>query len=82
MAYGLKQADAIRSITLSAAEILGVADQLGSINVGKDATLILANGDILETATNVTRAWISGREVDLGSRHKTLYEKYRKKYSR
>ncbi len=82
VAYGLKQADAIRSITLSAAEILGVADQLGSINVGKDATLILANGDILETATNVTRAWISGREVDLGSRHKTLYEKYRKKYSR
>ena len=82
VAYGLKHADAVRSITLSAAEILGVADRIGSISVGKDATLILTDGDILETATNVTRAWISGREVDLGSRHKALYEKYRKKYSR
>ncbi|QDT13847.1 amidohydrolase family protein [Stieleria marina] len=82
VAYGLSRNQAVRSITLSAAEILGVADRIGSITVGKDATLVIADGDILETSTNIVQAWIGGREVDLGSRHKTLYEKYRKKYSR
>ncbi|MGB7344664.1 MAG: amidohydrolase family protein [Pirellulaceae bacterium] len=82
VAYGLPREEAIRSITLSAAEILGVADRIGSITVSKDATLILTDGDILETPTHVVQAWIGGREVDLGSRHKTLYDKYRKKYSR
>ncbi len=82
VAYGLPHDEAIRAITLSAAEILGVADRIGSITVGKDATLIIADGDILETETNVTAAFIEGRVVDLGSRHKTLYEKYKLKYSR
>ena len=48
----------------------------------KTRTLIVADGDILETETNVTDAYIQGRRVDLGSRHKTLYEKYKLKYSR
>lgn len=82
VAFGLPHGEAIRSITLSAAEILGVADRIGSITVGKDATLIVADGDILETETNVINAYIQGRAVDLGSRHKTLYEKYKLKYSR
>ncbi len=82
VAYGLPHAEAIRAITLSAAEILGVGDRIGSITVGKDATLIVTDGDILETETNVTDAYIQGRVVDLGSRHKTLYEKYKLKYSR
>ena len=82
VAYGLPREEAIRSITLSAAEILGVDDRVGSISVGKDATLLIVDGDILETKSNVTHAFIQGREVDLGSRHRTLYEKYRKKYSR
>ena len=54
----------------------------GSISIGKDATLILADGDILETETNVEAAFIQGRAVDLGSRHKMLYEKYKLKYLR
>jgi imidazolonepropionase-like amidohydrolase len=82
VAYGLSPQDALRAITLSAAEILGVADQIGSITVGKDATLIITDGDILETKTHVTEAFIQGRVVDLGSRHKTLYEKYQQKYGR
>ena len=82
MAYGLPHLDGLRAITLSAAEILGVADRVGSISIGKDATLILADGDILETETNVEVAFIQGRAVDLGSRHKMLYEKYKLKYSR
>lgn len=80
VAYGLPRKDAIRSITLSAAEILGVADRVGSITPGKDATLIVVDGDILESESNVTEAFIQGRCVDLGSRHKTLYEKYQRKY--
>ena len=82
VAYGLPHAEGLRAVTLSAAEILGVADRVGSITVGKDASLILADGDILETETNVIAAFIQGRAVDLGSRHKTLYEKYKLKYSR
>ena len=82
VAYGLPHADGLRAITLSAAEILGVADRVGSITAGKDATLILADGDILETETNVQAAFIQGRAVDLGSRHKMLYEKYKLKYVR
>ena len=82
VAYGLPPEEAIRAITLSSAEILGVADRIGSLSVGKDATLIISTGDILETESNVTHAWIQGRKVDLGSRHQMLYEKYREKYSR
>lgn len=82
VAFGLPHTEALRAITLSAAEILGVDDRIGSITVGKDATLIISDGDILETESNVVRAYIQGRAVDLGSRHKTLYEKYKLKYSR
>ena len=82
VAYGLPHEQALRAITLSAAEILGVDQRVGSITVGKDASLILCDGDILETETNVTAAFIQGRAVDLGNRHKTLYEKYKLKYSR
>ena len=78
--FGLSPDDAIRAITLSPAEIFGVADRVGSIDAGKDATLFLCNGDILETPTQVTKAWIQGRKVDLSSKHTQLYEKYKTKY--
>jgi imidazolonepropionase-like amidohydrolase len=81
-AYGLPAEQALRAITLGAAEILGIADRVGSLETGKDATLILTTGDPLEQTTQVTRAWIGGRAVDLADRHKTLYEKYREKYRR
>ncbi len=81
VAYGLDRDEAIRAITLSAAEILGVSDRIGSIAGGKDATLVVADGDILETESNVTHAFVQGRRVDLSSKHTMLYEKYKKKYS-
>lgn len=81
-AYGLPEQDALRAITLSTAEILGVDNRIGSITVGKDATLLITDGNILETETHVTDAYIQGRKVDLGSRHKMLYEKYLKKYAK
>ena len=79
-AYGLKEDDAVRSITLSPAEIFGVADRVGSLTVGKDATLIITSGNILETPTQVLKAYIQGRAVDLSSKHTQLNEKYKAKY--
>lgn len=81
VAYGLTADKALRSITLSAAEIIGVGDRIGSLSVGKDATLMIVDGDILETSSNVTQAWIQGRQVDLGNRHRTLSEKYKIKHN-
>lgn len=82
VAYGLSTEDAIRSITLSPAEIFGVADKVGSLEAGKHATLFVADGDPLETLTNVEMAWIQGRTVDLDNKHKGLYRKYSEKYRR
>lgn len=81
-AYGLPRPDALRAVTLSAAEILGVADRLGSLDPGKDATLIVTDGDPLETPTHVEMAFIQGRRVDLASKQMRLWEKYKEKYRR
>lgn len=80
-AHGLPQDEALKAITLYPAQILGVADRLGSLEVGKDATLFVADGDPLEVTTQVLRAFIGGREIDLDNRHRRLYEKYRGKYA-
>jgi imidazolonepropionase-like amidohydrolase len=77
VAFGLPRAEALRAITLNPAQALGVADRLGSIEAGKDATFFGATGDILDARTQVRRMWISGREVSLDSRHTRLFEKYK-----
>lgn len=79
-AYGLPEREALRAITLSPAEILGVSDRIGALQVGLDATIFIADGDILETPTQLVAAFIEGRRVDLRSRHTQLYEKYSEKY--
>jgi len=82
VAYGLPADAGIAAITLDAARILGVADRVGSLEVGKDATLIVVDGDPLEQPTHVEQAWIGGRAVDLDDRQKTLNAKYVEKYRR
>ncbi len=77
VAFGLPEEEALKGITLYPAQILGVADRLGSVEVGKEATLFAADGDILDIRTSVKRMWIAGREVSLQSRHTRLYEKYK-----
>ena len=77
-AYGLSKEDALRAVTLSPAEILGVADQLGSLEIGKAATIVVSNGDLLDNRTNaVELEFIAGRKVDLDTKQKELYRKYR-----
>ncbi|MBX3385741.1 MAG: amidohydrolase family protein [Phycisphaeraceae bacterium] len=80
VAYGLDADAAVRSITLSPAKMLGVADRYGSLEVGKSATLIVTNGDVLEIATNPTMAFIDGRTIDLRNKQTELEHKYREKY--
>ncbi len=79
-AFGLPLDAALRSITLSAAEILGVDDQIGSLDVGKEASLFIANGDILEITTQVEQVYIAGTTTDMNDKQKTLYQKYQEKY--
>lgn len=79
-AYGLPVEEALKAVTLYPAQIVGVADRIGSLEKGKDATLIVTTGDPLEIATHVTAAYIGGREVDLNDRHKRLWHKYQEKY--
>ena len=80
VAHGLDRDAAVRGMTLSAARILGVDDTLGSIDKGKAATLLVADGDILEVTTHVVHAYIDGREVDLSNKQKALDAKYRERY--
>ncbi len=80
--FGLPEDEAIRAITLSPAEIMGVADRIGSLEVGKDASLIVTDGTPLETTTETLMAFIQGRKVDLSNRQKRLYKKYQQKYQR
>ncbi len=80
-AHGLPRDEALKAVTLYPAQILGVGDRLGSLEVGKDATLIVTTGDPLEIMTQVEAAYIDGRPVDLSNRQTRLYDKYKRKYA-
>ena len=80
-AFGLPKDIALKTLTQFAAELLGVGDRVGTLDTGKDATLIVTDGDPLEITTQVEKMYIQGREVDLNDRQKMLYNKYREKYS-
>lgn len=79
-AHGLPREEALRAVTLSPAEILGVADRLGSLEPGKDANFIVTDGDPLEILSHVEAAWIAGRPVDLSTKQTRLDAKYRRRY--
>ncbi len=77
VAFGLPHEEALKAITRNAAEIWGVGDKIGTIEEGKWADLMVADGDPLEAGTHVRLLFIKGRPVDLDNRQKQLYEKYR-----
>lgn len=80
-AYGLTQEEALAAVTANPAEILGIADRCGTLTVGKDATLIISEGDVLDMrSSNVIHAFIQGREINLGNKQKDLYEKFKSRY--
>ncbi len=80
VAHGLSRDAAIRAITLTPAEILGVADRVGSLGKGMHATIMVTDGDPLEITTTVRFAFIEGRELDLTNKQTKLDEKYRERY--
>lgn len=83
VAFGLTEDQALAAITISAAEILGISEWYGSLEVGKSATLFVTAGNCLDGRTNVvSHAWIDGRSVDLSNKQSKLAEKYRVRYSR
>jgi len=83
MAYGLTEEQAVRSISLSTCEILGIDEEFGSIERGKSATLFVSEGNALDMRTNnVTLILYKGEFQDTGNFQKDLYEKYSEKYGK
>ncbi len=79
--YGLTSEEALTAITLNTAKILGIDNKVGSIEVGKDANVLVSDGDILDMkSNNITHAFIQGRTIDLNNKHKQLNERYKHKY--
>lgn len=80
-AYGLGKEEALKAITLNAAKILGIDDKTGTLEVGKDANILISAGDILDMKSSIiTNAYIQGRGINLSSKHTQLYERYKHKY--
>src|SRR5580704_18033375 len=77
-AFGLPYDEALKAITLNAAEIWGVADQLGSLDVGKTANVVVANGDPLDVKTDVKQVFIAGHELPMTDRQTHLRDEYSK----
>ena len=83
VAYGLDAQQALKAITLKPAEFMGVADKLGSLEEGKQASIVVSKGDLLDPmGQSLTHMFINGRAVSLESRHTELYNKYQQKPAR
>ena len=81
VAYGLTKEEALRTVTLNNAKILGIDDKTGSLETGKDANIVVSTGDILDMSTNnVELAFITGRNINLDNKHKQLYRRFKAKY--
>ena len=81
VAYGLTKEQALMAITINAAKILGIDKTVGTIEVGKDATLIISDGDALDMkSNNITQAFVRGKNINLDNIQKQLYKKYMDKY--
>lgn len=76
-AFGLSKEDALKSVTLYPAQILGLDDRMGSIETGKMANIVVADGDILDARTNVKYVFINGRMIPLTSRHTRLFDSFK-----
>ncbi len=79
--FGFEKEAAVAALTSVPAKILGIADRVGTLELGKDATLFISEGDALDMRTcQVTAAFIAGREINLDNRHKQLYRRFQEKY--
>jgi imidazolonepropionase-like amidohydrolase len=82
-AYGVSEEEALAMVSSNTADILGVGDKLGTLEQGKDATLIISSGNILDMSTSIVeKAFIQGRDVEIEGKQQVLYERYMEKYSK
>jgi imidazolonepropionase-like amidohydrolase len=79
--YGLTKEEALQTVTLNNAKILGIDNITGSLETGKDANIVVSTGDILDMMTNnIEYAFITGRNISLDNKHKQLYRRFQAKY--
>jgi len=79
--YGLDKEEALKMITSNTAKLLGIDDRVGTIEVGKDATIFVSEGDALDFRTNIlSHAFISGKQITLNNKQQELFERYSRKY--
>jgi imidazolonepropionase-like amidohydrolase len=76
VAFGLPEEEAIKAVTINAAEFMGLDDRIGSLEIGKQATLLITTGNPLDMTTNIEQAYIQGRELDMNDIQKHFFEKY------
>ena len=82
VAYGVPKEEALKMISFNTAKILGIDDVTGSLEVGKDANIIVSKGDILDMRTSqIVHAFITGREINLNGKQQILYDRFKRKYS-
>lgn len=79
VAFGLPAEEALRAVTLYPAQFLGIDDRVGSLEVGKDATLLVTTGHPLDYPTTIEQAFVEGRDIDLMDAHRQFFEKYMEK---
>lgn len=78
-AYGLDEDTALLAVTSFPATILGLDDRIGTLEIGKDATLLITTGNPIEYSTQVKQVYVQGRKSDMMDKHRQLYKKYREK---
>jgi imidazolonepropionase-like amidohydrolase len=76
VAFGLPEEEAVKAVTINAAEFLGLDDRIGSLEPGKQATLLITTGTPIDTTTDIEQAYIQGRELDMNDIQKHFFEKY------
>ena len=79
VAFGLPEEEALKAVTLNAAEFMGVADKVGSLEVGKEATLLITTGTPLDMTSDIVQSYIQGREINMMDIHKLFFQKYLEK---
>jgi imidazolonepropionase-like amidohydrolase len=79
VAFGLPEEEALKAVTINAAELMGVSDKVGSLEVGKQATLLITTGTPLDMTSNILQSYIQGREINMMDIHKFFFQKYLEK---
>ncbi len=79
VAFGLPEEEALKAVTINAAEFMGIADKVGSLEVGKEGTLLITSGTPLDMTSNIIQSYIQGREINMMDIHKYFFEKYLEK---